>query len=215
MHVLPGMGMITPSDTDGIKTINMTSTEPLRLVAIHSDIILPDEAGVVPNPIAETVQRVYPLLMHECWIGRNRTECQIVVRANRVDISRRHARITQWGPDMVLEDTGSRHGTFVNGQRIDTPWKLQSGDVIGLAGSMEMLIFEDPAASPATPVEPLTEREVDVLRLVATGASNQDVAAQLNLSVHTVKDHLKNIFQKLNSDNRAAAVHEARRRRLL
>jgi DNA-binding NarL/FixJ family response regulator len=50
--------------------------------------------------------------------------------------------------------------------------------------------------------ESLTEREIDVLRLVAQGYSNHQIAAELCITVNTVKSHLKNILAKLQLDNR-------------
>lgn len=52
----------------------------------------------------------------------------------------------------------------------------------------------------------LTDREVEVLRYVAAGNSNKIIAAQLNLSEHTVKGHLKNILSKLGANDRTHAV---------
>lgn len=52
----------------------------------------------------------------------------------------------------------------------------------------------------------LTERELFVLRLVASGAGNQEIAAKLSISVNTVKSHIKNIFEKLQIDNRTQAA---------
>ncbi|MCR2802431.1 response regulator transcription factor [Paenibacillus sp. SCIV0701] len=62
---------------------------------------------------------------------------------------------------------------------------------------------------PARSATPLTEREKEVLRLVATGASNREIAASLVLSEHTVKNHLKNILQKLHLDNRVQLTRYA------
>jgi DNA-binding NarL/FixJ family response regulator len=61
----------------------------------------------------------------------------------------------------------------------------------------------------------LSERELDVLRLIAGGASNRDAAAQLFISESTVKTHLLHIYEKLGVRDRAAAVGEAYKRRLL
>jgi LuxR family maltose regulon positive regulatory protein len=61
----------------------------------------------------------------------------------------------------------------------------------------------------------LTEREIDVLHLVAAGQSNQAVADALCVSVNTVKTHLKRINTKLETDNRLAAVSRARQLSLL
>jgi LuxR family maltose regulon positive regulatory protein len=55
-------------------------------------------------------------------------------------------------------------------------------------------------------VEPLTTREVEVLKLIKTGCSNQDIAAQLVISVPTVKRHISNIYGKLGVESRTQAV---------
>ena len=55
----------------------------------------------------------------------------------------------------------------------------------------------------------LTEREVEVLRLVAIGLSNDDIARRLVVSPRTVHTHLRALFAKLGVSTRAAAAHEA------
>lgn len=52
----------------------------------------------------------------------------------------------------------------------------------------------------------LTAREKDILKLVALGKSNKDIAEDLVLSIHTVKNHLKNILQKLCVEDRTQAA---------
>jgi LuxR family maltose regulon positive regulatory protein len=64
-------------------------------------------------------------------------------------------------------------------------------------------------------VEPLTERELELLRLTATGRSNKQIAVALIVSVGTVKKHLNNIFGKLGVQSRIQAVERARALRLL
>lgn len=59
-------------------------------------------------------------------------------------------------------------------------------------------------------IEPLSEREVEVLQLVADGLSNREIAASLIISVGTVKKHLNNIFGKLEVRSRTQAVAQAR-----
>lgn len=64
-------------------------------------------------------------------------------------------------------------------------------------------------AGSQSPAGPLTPREVEVLRLVATGRSNRAIAAQLYLSEKTVARHVSNIFLKLGLSSRAAATSYA------
>ncbi|SFQ67416.1 DNA-binding response regulator, NarL/FixJ family, contains REC and HTH domains [Amycolatopsis arida] len=63
--------------------------------------------------------------------------------------------------------------------------------------------------------EPLSQREVEVLRLVARGATNRDAARQLFISEATVKTHLLHIYAKLGVNDRAAAVAAAFERGVL
>jgi LuxR family maltose regulon positive regulatory protein len=65
-----------------------------------------------------------------------------------------------------------------------------------------------PAAQPL--IEPLSERELAVLRLVADGLSNAEIAARLFVSVGTVKTHVHNILGKLGADGRPRAIARAR-----
>jgi LuxR family maltose regulon positive regulatory protein len=59
-------------------------------------------------------------------------------------------------------------------------------------------------------IEPLSEREMEVLHLIADGASNKEIAQTLVISVHTVKKHVTNVYGKLGVANRLQAVIRAR-----
>jgi DNA-binding NarL/FixJ family response regulator len=74
-----------------------------------------------------------------------------------------------------------------------------------------------PVNTPAAPAEtsPLSERETELLRLVAKGFSFDAVAEVLCISPHTVVTHVKNIYRKLAVHSRGEAVHEARQMGLL
>ena len=64
-------------------------------------------------------------------------------------------------------------------------------------------------------LDPLSERELEVLNLIANGDSNFEIAEQLVLAVSTVKRHVSNIFSKLGVTNRTQAVARAREFRIL
>ncbi len=59
-------------------------------------------------------------------------------------------------------------------------------------------------------IEPLSERELEVLQLIAKGLTNQEIADKLFLSLHTVKVHARNIYSKLDVKNRTQAVAKGR-----
>lgn len=65
------------------------------------------------------------------------------------------------------------------------------------------------------PTPRLTEREMDVLKLVATGLNNRDIARDLFISENTVKNHVRNILEKLQLHSRMEAVVYAVREKLL
>jgi ATP/maltotriose-dependent transcriptional regulator MalT len=56
----------------------------------------------------------------------------------------------------------------------------------------------------------LSERELEVLRELAAGRSNKEIAAHLHVSPNTVKTHVARLFQKLDSRRRTEAIHRAR-----
>ena len=72
---------------------------------------------------------------------------------------------------------------------------------------------EEPAKH--APAPKLTERELEVLRLVARGMNNRDIANELFISENTVKNHVRNILEKLQSHSRMEAVMIAAREKLI
>ena len=65
------------------------------------------------------------------------------------------------------------------------------------------------------PAVSLTRREQEVLRLLAAGASNQDIAHTLVISLDTVKKHVSNLLGKLGASSRTQAISQARALSLL
>jgi len=184
------------------------------LLVLHDDVLLPgqleetvsveaDEGSAIPS----TRQKPeYPLTEEECVIGRD-PECTIRFKKHRMDTSRRHAVIKREGSVFMLYDR-STNGTFVNRERIYEGYQLHDDDVIGFADMEKMLRFRD-FAHPAQAVS-LTNREREVLCEMAAGRQYKEIAAKLNISQNTVKDHIKHIYNKLGVDNRVEAVERAR-----
>ena len=81
--------------------------------------------------------------------------------------------------------------------------------------------FPGPGPSTATPsrpppeFEPLTERELDVLRLMAEGMKYEEIAERLYISLNTVRSHVKAVYGKFGVDNRTKAIEAARQMRIL
>ena len=70
-----------------------------------------------------------------------------------------------------------------------------------------------PAAQPL--VEPLSERELEVLRLIAAGLTNREIAQELVIAIGTVKRHINNLYGKLGVHSRTQATARARDLRLI
>ncbi len=86
---------------------------------------------------------------------------------------------------------------------------LERGEaVISRAMGARLLkyIAQPPKSDASAVSEALTEREVEVLRLVARGESNSEIAEHLVISINTVKVHLRNILDKLSLENRTQAA---------
>jgi LuxR family maltose regulon positive regulatory protein len=70
-------------------------------------------------------------------------------------------------------------------------------------------------SKPAPPLEPLTDREIDMLRLLSQGLSNQEISARSQIALSTAKWHLKNVFAKLDVGTRTGAIARARELQLI
>ena len=83
---------------------------------------------------------------------------------------------------------------------------LHAGEVVLQKESVSKMLEEIKRGEEAGKILLLKDREVDVLKLVARGGSNKDIAQELGISVRTVQTHLANIFAKLGVDTRTEAV---------
>jgi DNA-binding NarL/FixJ family response regulator len=88
---------------------------------------------------------------------------------------------------------------------------LSEGLVVGSVRFFQ----QRPNASSETESSPLSDREMEVLNLLAQGMANKQIAAALGITEHTAKFHVSSIYTKLNVTNRAEAVHQGVRQGLI
>lgn len=83
---------------------------------------------------------------------------------------------------------------------------LAAGLLVGMPALVNPLIGDIPTNQGEQLIDPLTEREIEVLQLLAQGMANKQIALQLGISEHTVKFHISGIYTKFGVTNRTAAV---------
>jgi LuxR family maltose regulon positive regulatory protein len=77
-------------------------------------------------------------------------------------------------------------------------------------------IEHEPDPSPAQSlIDPLTNREIEILTLIAAGLKNKEIAEQLVISLNTVLYHIKNIYSKLGVNKRTLAIAKAKELNLI
>jgi DNA-binding NarL/FixJ family response regulator len=124
------------------------------------------------------------------------------------------AKIVLLSAEMEPEWLAKASGAGVDAAVAKTPQLGRLGGLIReVANGRVYHAFAPPRASlqslPAPGAPSLTERELEILRLVAAGAPNGRIAAQLWITEQTVKFHLSNVYRKLGVSNRTAASHHA------
>jgi LuxR family maltose regulon positive regulatory protein len=100
--------------------------------------------------------------------------------------------------------------------RIENRAKREDSRLIGYADRL-LAAFGQPAAAPQSKIqnpqsailEPLSERELEVLKLLGTELSGPEIADRLGVSLNTVRTHTKNIYGKLGVNSRRTAIRRA------
>jgi two-component system, NarL family, response regulator YdfI len=103
-------------------------------------------------------------------------------------------RIRQQGPGALLQSTASAEQIVLAIKSVSSGLTVVDGAPISQMSDNESM------------VEPLTTRESEVLRSLADGLTNKDIAARLHISEHTIKFHIRSILGKLGAASRTEAV---------
>lgn len=165
-------------------------------------------------------------LDHEVGTVGRRDDNAYVIQDPRV--SRVHAEIRRVASAVIVSDLDSSAGTSVNGEQIVGPRSLQHGDRV--AFGPVVTVFEDPAVAAQHEDETLvltvptieeldaphlSKRQLEVLQGMAQGKTNNEIGAELGVTERTVKAYAQELFDKLGARNRAGAVAEAARLKLI
>lgn len=147
-------------------------------------------------------RQVIPLRGIRFTVGR--AEGNDLRVSSDMSVSRRHAVLEKSQGGWKVRDLGSSNGTYINGMRVDAPLLARYGDSI-LIGDFRLVLLDDNDGDTSAPTTltnseldrvGLTSREVEVLRFVAAGMSDAQIAGQLTISVRTVHSHLEHIRNK-------------------
>lgn len=168
-----------------------------KALAFVPDVVLMDLAMPVIDGI-EAIRRI-----------RARTPAtKIIVLTSFGDEARLLAAVKAGAAGYLLKDTDPTD--IVKGIRL-----VSSGDALISPAAAATLMQELAAGTPSDAEGVLTEREVEVLKLIAGGLSNREIAGELVLSEKTVKTHVSNILAKLHLADRTQAALYAVKKRLV
>jgi len=154
------------------------------------DVRLPDGSGLEVNR----------------WIAANHPEVRVVMLTMSEDSDTALTALRDGASGYLVKGAGP--------QRVEGALRAAAAGDVVLDQSLAQAVSELVAARrvPSTrPFPELTDREFDVLSLVAEGMDNQSIARRLVLSPKTVRNHVSNVFAKIHANDRPHAVVLARR----
>ena len=168
--------------------------DSLRPDVVLMDIVLPNLSGI------EAVQAI-----NECH-----PEVSVIILSAFVDTSKVVQAIQAGAAGYLMKDVDPQELAAAIQATRQGKLYLHPEAARRLAEAMR----PDPDQHEPTP-DVLTERELEVLRLVTHGLSNQEISVQLNITLKTVKAHVSSILQKLGVENRVQAALYALRHHIV
>ena len=189
--------------------------EALRLaLELQPDILLLDLEMPVMDGV-ETIRRLRQHCLQNNVQGRQKT-CPRIIVFTAFDNDERIISALEAGADGYLLKGAPREDIF-NAIRVT----MKGGSLLQPVIASKLLRHMGqhntlrPPSIPQTLYEPLTEREIEVLNLLAQGMPNKEIAAHLIISERTAKFHVSSIMGKLGATNRTEAVSLAAQRGLI
>jgi len=184
--VLEGAEGIDPVGEAGNARDAIFEARSLKPDVILLDVVMPDQSGL----------EVIPTLLKES------PDAKILVLSMQDD------------PQYVREAFGSGASGYVLKEAADSELVAAVREVAGGGRYVHpelgaRLVSAESAERRRAEADPLSDREREVLRLLALGHTNQEIAAQLFISVRTAETHRAHIMQKLRLSSRAELVHYA------
>ena len=188
---------------EGLATI-LAAVPTIRVVAHGerpADVLDSPEAAAIDVLLLDVELDGPPARTTIATVRRTHPHISVVVLTMHRDAVLRRTLLDAGAVDFVTKDTPSRElvGRIVRSARTGaTP-----------------VTFPVDLVTDARAGSPLSDRELEVLRLVAAARSNAEIAAELGLAVGTVKRHVYNVYRKLDVGTRIAAITTATRLGLL
>jgi len=193
-----------------------------HLLADHPRLKIVGEASSADQAVGEA-QRLKPdVILMDLHMPGGGIEATRILRAEMPDVGVLILTVSENEEDLLAALRAGAKGYILKTSDFDQ--LLRSLDTVAagqaaLAPEMTtklltQLSTDDASPSPRRRSEPhhqLSERELEILRLIAEGASNRQIAGQLYLSENTVRTHLVHILGKLGLDNRVQAAAYALR----
>ena len=223
---------IPPAESILPSPLLVVEDEPLirkRLEGILRSLGYTSDALVFTASIAETQARLqeHPVAMALIDLGLpDGSGIDLIAELRHADPGMGILVISAWSTeDAILSALRAGANGYVLKERDDLEVSLSIRSVLRGGAPIDpfiarRVIAELQGAAPATPESTGTEstlsaRESQILRLVADGLTNREIAEQLHLSRYTVECHIKHIYRKLAVSSRTRAVNTARVRGLL
>jgi DNA-binding NarL/FixJ family response regulator len=191
-----------------------TRVGPIRVALVNDYQIVVDglrsmlepfahRVRVVDTAVGDTPDAVADVALFDTFAGRRYALARVAEMSRDSSIGK--VVLYTWDtPPGFLDDASAAHidGVILKSETgaalVEALERVMRGERVGMGSETT-----EPAGTA------LSEREREVLALIASGASNREIAAELYLSVDTVKTHVQRLFRKLSVTNRTSAALEA------